>query len=395
MARQSGRLSLQTLIAGVVTIIALVLAIGFLLTLNGGGEVRSTTAESDAPPVFPDLGDQRDAIARIVIQGPESDDPTVTLNRSGDAWTVAQMSDYPAVEGRVPEFLDVLTGARKLAEADPDKVQDTIAETGGWRRVRLLDDGGATLLSVRIGPQVSSPKARDLTATYIGRGDADTVWLADLELAQSIAAPSAWVDQQILALGRERIAAVRTAPRDGEPMEIRRVAGSTGGFEVVGLDRELLADTEWKIGDLTVPFTDLTFEQVRPATSENGAWPGFVKTTNGIVVRFDVTKEDGAYWARFKIDTDDKAPAESGEGESEPTAEVLDVEALRARVQDRAFRVPEYTANRMLRPRESLETERGADGAAAGDGASAADGQATGDGASSAEAMEDTGQSEP
>jgi hypothetical protein len=369
MAKRTGGLSLQSLIAAVVTVIAIVLAIGFLLTANGGGEIERTTAQADAPPLFPELADQRARIERIRIRPPGDGVPGATLHRADGAWHVAEMADYPAVADRVTAFLDTLTGARQLGEAEPDDVAETMADGGetestGWRRITLQDGDGATVLETRIGPQVSSPKARDLTATYVGGAGGNPVWLADLEVSRNIAEPQSWIDPAILAFARERIAAVRTAPLDGEPLQIRRIADATGEFEAVDLDRELKADKAWKIGDLTVPFTDLTFRQVRSAEAAGDEWPGFVKTTDGLVLRFAVSREAGSYWARFKLDASEHTATGSDEDGTTETGETgdlpeRDLNALRARIQGREFQLPEYTANRMIRPRASLESDRG------------------------------------
>jgi hypothetical protein len=404
MAKRTGGLSLQSLIAAVVTLLAVVLAIGFLLTANGGGgDVARTTAQADAPRMFPDLADGGERIQRIRIDPPGEDAAGVTLHLADGAWHVAELADYPVVRGRVAAFLDTLVDARRLGEASPGDVAETMGETGdsgateraGWRRITLADGDGNTVLAGRIGPQVSSPKARDLSATYVSAGGGETVWLADLELERDIADARNWVEPEILGLARERIAAVRTAPLSGEPLHIRRIEGATGEFEAVGLTRELMADTAWKIGDLTVPFTDLAFRQVRKTDDADGAWPGFVKTTDGLVLRFAVTKADDGYWARFKLDASEMAPTEdrAGDDGDAATAPARDLDALRARIQGRMFQLPDYTANRMIRPRESLESDRGedaqdgtaSDGAeAVGSGASANDGGTANDGGNGA-----------
>ena len=384
MASRSKGISVQLILTVVLGLIALAFAAGLLLSRGGGPTAVTTSSSSnDAPPMFPDLADQRDAVARIVITTDGEDNRRVELAQRDGGWQVASMADYPSVESRVATFLDTLVDAKRIEQADPEAVRSTIQEERRWRRVRLQTGDGATVLAADIGAQVSTPSASDLTATYVRPDDGDAVWLADLELSHPIAQPTDWLNRELLALPRERIAEVHTAPLEGTALHIRRVEGATGEFEAVDVDRELMADQAWKVGDLTVPFTGLRFLDARSVADEPANWPGYVTTRAGLELRFTVTKEGDAHWARFKLAA---TPDSVGDSDAEETEPTLDVEALRRAIDGRAFKLPDYTATRMTRGREALERET------EDDGAGTAQGQTTGDAETQSDAPAENGE---
>ncbi len=397
MASRSKGLSVQLVLAVVLGLIALAFAAGLLLSRGGGPTVVTTGSSSDAPPMFPELAGLRDSVTRIVITT-DGEGDRVALARRDGRWYVVSMADYPTVAERVGTFLKTLTDAKRIEPAEPEAVRTTMQGDRRWRELRLETAEGETVLTAAIGAQVSTPAATDLTATYVRPGGSDTVWLADLELGHPIAAPQDWLDREILALPRERIAEVHTAPSEGTALHIRRIEGATGEFEAVDVDRELMADKAWKVGDLTVPFTSLRFLDARPAEGAPARWPGYVTTTDGLKLRFAVKRESDGHWARFKVTkapADAEADADGGSGQPESA---VDVARLRQTVEGRAFKLPDYTATRMVRAREALERED--DGNNQGQGTAGATAQpetpAAGDGtASGASGDGATGDTEP
>ncbi len=395
MASRSKGVSVQLLLAILLGLIALAFVAGLLLSRGGGPTVVTGEQSRDAAPMFPELADTRERIARVVIttagKGDGDDGSRVELARGNGRWHVAAMADYPTVPGRVATFLDTLTNARRIERADPEAARTAMQEDRRWRRVRLETEAGEPVLTAAIGAQVSTPAASDLTATYVRPSGGDAVWLADLELTHPIAQPKDWLDRELLALRREQIAEVHTAPTQGTALHIRRIEGATGEFEAVDVDRELMADKAWKVGDLTVPFTSLRFLDARPAEGEPESWPGYVATTTGLELRFTIMKDGDGHWARFKLASE--PDRDTDDNDVEQTEPPVDVAALRRAIDGRAFKLPAYTATRMVRGREALQREdetkdaagAEASGATAGDQPAAA---STNDGSAGSDEQE-------
>jgi len=340
-----------------------VVAVLAVFILDERARKTMTGETTQAPePAFPTLVESRGSVGQIEIGAAETGRVAVQLTRPADGgdWRLGSMADYPVAGNRVAAFLDVLAAAKLISPVDPAQVPETGTQGPTWRRVTLATRSGKILESFDLGPEMSTPKATDLVATHVRSGDGEAIWLADLIVERAIADPHAWIDTRLLAVPREAIVEVRTAPDQDTPLRIHRSPGDAGQFEITGLNAELRTDEAWKLAELTVPFTDMTFESAAYAESVpalfDDDWPGYMRTADGLVLRFAVARRDGKAWMRFRLDQ--MPPAiQDGDGQTavpDPISADLDGAALRARLDRRIFQVPGHVADRLTRPRESI-----------------------------------------
>lgn len=372
-ARPSRRPLIYTL-----AVVAVLAAVGAFVLVNRTEETGGGAGVEGSRPAFPTLVESRGNVRQIEIGEAQTGRVSVRLVRPADApgWRLATMADYPVPDDRVSVFLDTLAAAELITPVDPAQVPETGGARPAWRRITLGSGAGEVLEAFDLGPEKSSPKASELVATHIRAGDGEAIWLADLVVERAIEAPHAWIDTQLLAVARAAVAEVRTAPDQGAPLRIRRRPGGASQFELPGTDGDLRTDEAWKLTDLTVPFTDMIFDSVAWQDSApslfDGDWPGYMRTTDGLILRFAVARRDDGAWMRFRLDR--AAPLIQDDAgllaETNPASADLDLAALRARLDGRMFQVPNHVADRLTRARESIAVEE-ADGqgdAAAGSG---------------------------
>jgi len=338
-------------IYGLAGVVVLILVIGL-------GVVRDTGFFGMADPVrsvvFPDLKGQLDRVARVELRG---ENARVTLAREGDTWTVEEKGGYPARADRIAAMLSALAEMPALQQLTPGREQfeslGVAGETGTSTRVTFTSGEGETLHTIRIGRERAAPGAEDLSAYYVRKADSETVWLADADLAFP-PDPMAWVNKEAFAIPRVRVQALKTAPRDGEPVHIRRASAGDATFSGVGLPEDIELEGQWVLGELVVPFNSMRFDDVRRAETPldpGGADQGFVTTFDGVKLWYSLETRDGAHWARFAAESvaaadDGEEAGEAAEGEGGPP---VDAAALNERLQAWQFRLPDFHAQRMRR----------------------------------------------
>lgn len=363
-------------------VIVVIGVIGFVLVRTVSSPFSGVEREADV--VFPELRAQLGDVATVVI---EAEDQSVTFTRGANGgWTIAEEDGYPALDARVNKLLTEFGAMPALDRFELDEtrmaelgVSDRQAGEGG-RYVRLLDGEGEAVKSFIVGRKRSAPGAQNLSAYYLREEGAAEVWLADAELDASTD-PLDWLDPEVLSLPREHLAEVVTAPPQGEPVHIQREEPGDAGFVGVNVPEGMDLEGPWVLNELAVPFTAMMFEDVaeaREPLETGGDGQGMVRTFGGVRIWYAVdTEGEGEYWVRFAVEEAPAAPgwrpgeAADGEATAEetdneaaedapadptglPREPVESVEALQERLTPWRFRVPEYTARRLLTSLDDL-----------------------------------------
>lgn len=363
-------------LAALAALVAVALAIGNVFT--PAQAPQGADGDAAARP-FSELLAQGERIDAIEIEGP---DARTRLRRSeAGGWRVAEVDGYPARDARVARLLEAITEIRVVERRpqSPDRLGELgltrDSEGADWRRIAIETADGRALTRLMVGRTESIPGA--IGATYVRNLDTDSVWLADIGF-EIPARPLDWVDREILALPREAILEVRTAPLEGEPLHIRRPEPDALSFRPVGTSAEVEMETAWMVGELPSVFGHVVVEDIAKAEATNEASDpsGLVRLNNGIRLRFTIQREDGAPWVQFTVDPapeatsptkdspakdgaeaagNDAQSPENGTGEAAESAQRLPSLADLQRLESWRFRVGEATAERLTRSLAELQ----------------------------------------
>ncbi len=369
----SGHSRVFTAIVAVIGIgVIAVVAIGFLITQNISSPI---TGARDSEPVFPDLAYEAETIKRIEIVGREQES-TLRARNSGD-WVLEEKNGYPALSGRVDSLLSDINEMRALERDQPgeremaDRGVADVDEGGEGLRVSFLTEDGDLVKEFVVGRQRSAPGATDLTAFYLRESGSDEVYLIDGALDMP-ADPMEWVDTTAFALDNQRIYEVKTAPREGEPVLVRRTTPGEAPFVPDGLPEGLELEGPWVLTELTVPFTAMVFDDVKEVPDEgepSNDERGYGRTFDGVVLRYSfypIEDDEGETeeWVRFEVDSAESKVREDVEGNGNDLPLEADVvpegaataEELEEKVAGWLFKLPDHTMTRLRQNIEGLPT---------------------------------------
>lgn len=192
---------------------------------------QSSASASVRGPLFPDLKAHVNDVARVKV---EKAGKSVTLQRDGNAWELADRGGYPAKFEEVKELVMRVAGleiqekltARKENHAKLAVEWPTTAaegsEAGEAALVTLEDASGKSLASVVVGKtewKNSKPKV------YVRRANEDQVWLCEppgTGALDVLPEPKSWLDAKFIEVANDRVQSVTIEHADGEKVEIAR-----------------------------------------------------------------------------------------------------------------------------------------------------------------------------
>ncbi|HBS28135.1 MAG TPA: hypothetical protein DEB06_01495, partial [Phycisphaerales bacterium] len=269
------------------------LALAGLATLMG----RSRGGDGRDALLLPELGARINHAAAVSVR---QGDHAVTLTRAGEGWTVAELDGYPAkfesVKPLILSLAEARTGERKtsrpdlyprIAVQDPGPGSPSVGVT-------ITDASGAPIASVILGNTTTAGSAN--SRFLRPAGDAQS-WL----VVGSFDAPTdplAWVDREIIRLGPELVAFVRTE-LEGDTLTVAK--GPGGSLTVEGLpdDREPRVASE--LQRIVGALSDLTLAGVaaHPSTEvpvDAGARTTVFARTDGVALSVRSWSEGEKRW---------------------------------------------------------------------------------------------------
>lgn len=342
--------------------LALVIGIGAWHTTQR----KAPTTELEAAPLYPGLLDRVNEAARL---GVSSNDGTVTIVRTGDAWQLEEFDGYPVDVAKVRQALlqlaslEVLeTKTRKPEKYADIGVEDRAAPSATSTAVTVVGGDGTPLVDLLLGKTRES-RTVNAPGHYVRRAGEATAYLVEGELAVPAKALD-WIDTAVVDLSVERVRQVTIQPATGEPIVVAKPRPDVQLYDLVNLPagREVRAKaTVSSIGGLLL---DARLERVGKATRVQGAAPSAtatVETFDGLTANVRRFEVDGTPWLTFEfVHTPDKAVAPPPAAEpatdaaatmapepapaapKKPEEVAREVADLNARVQGWAFVLPDY-----------------------------------------------------
>jgi hypothetical protein len=217
---------------------ALILVV--LLAVLGGGALlyqqqerarRPQNADTLGRVLFKDL--KAADIAAVRIVEPKE---TLTIQRKGERWVIAERANFPADQAKVREFVLKAIGL-KVGQSEPlgDKDRARLNLDGSGTRVEFNDAGGKTLGALIVGKkyfkrEVENPAKAPADGRFVALpGETGTAYLVGDALAQASTRTADWIDRESFQVEK-----VKT-------LEVRYPAG--GGWRI-----ERAADNaDWKL----------------------------------------------------------------------------------------------------------------------------------------------------
>lgn len=372
----------------------LVLRPGAGPTTGAGSGAGSTSAGELAggaalpASLTPALAAGAASAARVEIT---SDEGTLTLARSGEAWGIEERGGYPVPVDRIRRLLVQLDGLKPIEAKtatpenharlgvdlpEPGSAAPLSVQPGtGPTRVRVLDGGGAALADVVLGTEVFQGNA---SRVFARRAEENQTYLAE----GTVEAPARvvrWIERGVVRLDKAQVQRVEVTRADGEAYTIVAVPaaapaegdGAAGDVaEVPPPPAQFVLDpmpegrgmsNEFIGGSVAGALGFLSVDDVRPAAEAPATEPLLtaVFTTSGgmtLTARVGLTgaedEEDVKAWATF---------AAEGEGAA----------AVNEKAAGWAFEVPRFTwenlARRVADLTAAIEPEPGVGGGGAGE----------------------------
>ena len=314
-----------------------------------------TGAEAN-PALFPGLGDKLNTVATVKLTG--NGGRTVTVQRAQDDWTVAERGDYPADIGNIRSLLLGLSDV-KLVEPETTKqdnyhylgVQDVSRPDAPGVFLELKNADGKTLDAVIVGN-----KAGD-RGRYVRKPGAQQSWLAH-PMPEVPLDAAHWLNRDLVDIGPDQVYRVEVAPHKGPSFAIEKASPADGTYKLVEPKGKKLG-REAAANPLGRSLANLRFTDVEdPAKAKEELADADrlrYETFSGWVVDLKVAKQDkGVSVTEWNVRFDPKLAnrfLDAGDLKGEKREAALDksrkeAEKLAARINGRAFTMPNYVAGR-------------------------------------------------
>lgn len=201
-------------------LVAALLAISaalYLSTHRNAGHIDTHDAA-----LFPGLAGELGTVTSLDIRKGAAA-PTVTLQKKGEQWTVAQRGDYPADVTKLRKLLLALSDAKIIEEKTSDPanyaligVDNPTAATAVGTQIRFaVQDGSHSVI-------VGKPSG---DGNFVRRGDEKTSYL----VAPSIyveSEPRYWIETKLLDIPPDDINRIDYRPVSGAPYSVHRIVAA-------------------------------------------------------------------------------------------------------------------------------------------------------------------------
>jgi hypothetical protein len=180
---------------------------------------RNLPRDSHGMALLPALGGELDTVTSLnVLKG--SATPTVTIQKQGVQWTVAQRASYPADVAKVHKLLLALSDAKIREEKTSDPASYAVIG------VEDPSKPGATGSEIEL--TAKDGKHGVIVGKFTGQGS--FVRRAGEKVSYSVepgisfeAEPRFWLDTRLLDIPADKIQSVEFKPATGAPYSVRRV----------------------------------------------------------------------------------------------------------------------------------------------------------------------------
>jgi len=206
-------MSRQRLIA---LLIAALVAISGALYLS---TQRNLPRDVHGRPLWPSLASELDTVTSLsVLKGGPT--PTVTVQKQGDQWTVAQRANYAADVSKLRKLLLALSDAKIREEKTSNPanypiigVEDASKAGATGAQIDLTAKDGKH--GVIVGKSVSE-------GNFVRRAGESTSYVVEPGISFE-SEPRYWIDTRLLDISSDKVQSIEFKPATGAPYSVRRV----------------------------------------------------------------------------------------------------------------------------------------------------------------------------
>jgi Domain of unknown function (DUF4340) len=257
---------------------------------------------------------------------------TLTLERRGQSWGLANRGGYPVRQDMVRRLLNALAELRLLEPrtADPAQLGRLGLDAASGTLVSVLEPDGAAIGAIIAGH--ARVRAAGPAELYVRPAGQAQSWLAQGAI-QASTDQADWLDRDILAIDPARVAAAQFT-RGDDVLVLRRDAGRV--VMQTPADHPPIDDAS--AAETFAALSKVTFTDVRPAPQVKATPIGTARLTleDGTAIEAAVGSAGGAVWAQFSATGPQAGP-------------------IQARAAGWAFQFPEWTEATFLPVLATLE----------------------------------------
>lgn len=325
---------------------------------------------SQAPEVgallFPALLARVNDVVQVDVRAGEG---AFRLERKGQAWVAPGRGDYRLDGDKVHNLVVGAAGLQRLEPktSDPARfaelgLQDPDQPDARSVEFQLRAGGDEVLAQVIVGERRAAKGDANRTEYFVRVPGEERSWLVRGTLPADADNLVDWLDRRIATISGARIARVQVTHADGETVSAVRDAPGGGDFGYQQLPDGAELTGVWAINDIGRVLTDLSLEEVQPATQASpgdGALEAVSETFDGLRVRLRAWRDGERTLATLGAEFDEalvrkSADDKPGEGLL-PAAEVREEAArLDARWQPWVFELPRYKGDYLRRRQADL-----------------------------------------
>jgi len=304
------------------------------------------------PLLIPGLAERQDGLQRMQLRG-VGNVALVTLDRKDGHWRVAERANWPADEGRISQYLFVLSQTHR-AEAKTDNPAlysrlgvEPVTSPGATGSELELSGGG---ISSRL---LIGHEHAKFNSNYVRMDGQAQSWLTDLPVTFD-PDPASWLDRRLIDLPLARIAAVQVSGGGEKPFSLSH---RDDRFRLDDAPSAAMHDSHQ--GDaMASVLGQLKFEDLAP---DDGAPKAerelrFV-SVDGRLVTIQAWYEGGRLWARLAASLDEEnLLAWTQQAGNERTADSLrkNVAEWNQRFDAHRFLLPENVATTLMLTHEQI-----------------------------------------
>lgn len=322
------------------TLVSVALAAGIYTSSN-----RWSSGRTEGALLLPDFNRQINRVGAVEItQGPKK----LTLERTGERWTVKERNGYPANADKVRNLLVTLAKAELIEPrtAAKDKhslleLEDPSGKDAKSKGVRIRDTAGQPLAEVVIGKSRWDAFGSGRGGIYVRRlGDAQT-WLATGEPKVSPDFKD-WVAPTVYEMVSDKISKLTIEHPGEEPLVIEKGDGKDGKFKLAQVPegKKLKPGV---VDPIAAAFASIDLDDARKldaTPSGDGVSTFKLEQEGGPTVTFRLRKEGDGQWLSFTA---------AGEGDMKAKADQINAKGT-----GWEFKLPSWKADQLNKRRADL-----------------------------------------
>ncbi len=340
------------------TLIAVVAVIVTLSVRNSGPATRAP-----GTLLLADLSKAADNAAKIVWT--RGGDTTTIVKKSADAWTVTELSDYPAFKLQVDEAVyglaRLLTFEPKTARPelyDKLDLNDPTTSAAKSARLQIFDGNNKQIADVIVGRVKSAMTGQE--SLYARLPSEPRAWLVKGKVELPINR-TGWVDTTVTQIDLPRVReAVLNTPAKGPRVRVFKASRDERDYTIEGMPEDYETKDIFGAEDVARVVQQLNFEDVRTAAQVKidmsaRPWAEFV-TWDGLKIDLWLAEAEGRSWAAVKASMLPDATGVKSEEKPDGDKEALtkEIATINSRTDGWVYGVPSYELGHLRKTLDDL-----------------------------------------